>query len=297
MRARAPGKVVISGAYAVLEGAPAIVAAVDRYAVADTALAPNFVTDEVEAALGAGPVPWIDASALREGGRKLGLGSSAAILVASLGAVELARDPALDRPALIARVFGPALSAHARAQGGGSGVDVASSTYGGVIAARRTPTGLDVSEVRLPDEVSIEILVAPDSASTRDLIRSVRALEARDPVAFAGLFGAQVEASERAAAALSRADAAAFIAALSDQERALSALGRAAGANIVTPELERLAEAARRVGAAALPAGAGGGDIALWVSAGAALPAELSGFTRLRAALGVPGLAALDPGS
>ena len=35
MRARAPGKLVLSGAYAVLEGAPALVAAVDRYAVAD----------------------------------------------------------------------------------------------------------------------------------------------------------------------------------------------------------------------------------------------------------------------
>ena len=89
MRARAPGKVVISGAYAVLEGAPAIVASVDRYALADTALSSNFVTEEVREALGDGPAPWIDASALREGGRKLGLGSSAAILVASLAALEL----------------------------------------------------------------------------------------------------------------------------------------------------------------------------------------------------------------
>ena len=36
MRARAPGKLVLSGAYAVLEGAPALVAAVDRYALADS---------------------------------------------------------------------------------------------------------------------------------------------------------------------------------------------------------------------------------------------------------------------
>lgn len=290
MRARAPGKVVISGAYAVLEGAPAIVASVDRYALADTALSSNFVTEEVREALGDGPAPWIDASALREGGRKLGLGSSAAILVASLGALELARDPALERASLVARVFPVALSAHARAQGGGSGVDVASSTYGGVIAARRVAGGLEVSEVRLPAGVSIELLVASHSASTRDLIRRVRELEARDPAAFARLFGAQVAAAELAASAVAGADAAAFIAALAAQERALSALGRAAGANIVTPELERLAAAARAAGAAALPAGAGGGDIALWVSEGVPLPAELSGFTRLPAALGVPGV-------
>ncbi len=290
MRARAPGKIVISGAYAVLEGAPALVAAVDRYALADTALAPSFVTEEVKAALGEAPAPWIDASALREGGRKLGLGSSAAILVASLGALELAREPALERSALIARVLSPALSAHARAQGGGSGIDVAASAFGGVIAARRVSGELEVSEVRLPEAVSIEILVAPESASTRELIRRVRELEARDPVAFDALFAAQVDASERAASAVGRGDSRALIDALADQERALSALGRAAGANIVTPELERLAGAARAVGAAALPAGAGGGDIALWVSEGLPPPAELSGFTHLPAALGVPGV-------
>ena len=43
MIAKAPGKLVVSGAYSVLEGAPAIVVAVDRYAVADTSRAPERV--------------------------------------------------------------------------------------------------------------------------------------------------------------------------------------------------------------------------------------------------------------
>ena len=84
MIARAPGKVVLSGAYAVLEGAPAIVAAVDRYVVADASREATRVTPEVEHALarrGAAAAPWFDASALRDEtlGKKLGLGSSAAI--------------------------------------------------------------------------------------------------------------------------------------------------------------------------------------------------------------------------
>src|SRR6185437_2901148 len=87
--ARAPGKLVLSGAYAVLEGAPCLVAAVDRYAVADASRPATFVTDEVRCAVAAGALarpPWFDASALRESApdgtsRKLGLGSSAAILV------------------------------------------------------------------------------------------------------------------------------------------------------------------------------------------------------------------------
>jgi len=67
----APGKLVLTGAYAVLEGAPAIVAAVDRYAVVDTQ-SPGKV----------------DVRSLHdEAGQKLGLGSSAASLVASFGAM------------------------------------------------------------------------------------------------------------------------------------------------------------------------------------------------------------------
>ena len=61
MRARAPGKLVLSGAYAVLEGAPALVAAVDRYVVADTARAAELVTPEVRAAIGDAAAPWFDA--------------------------------------------------------------------------------------------------------------------------------------------------------------------------------------------------------------------------------------------
>jgi phosphomevalonate kinase len=51
MIARAPGKLVLSGAYAVLEGAPALVAAIDRYAVADASRPTLRVTPEVREAL------------------------------------------------------------------------------------------------------------------------------------------------------------------------------------------------------------------------------------------------------
>ena len=43
-RARAPGKIVLSGAYAVLAGAPAIVSAVSRYVTADSERPATFVT-------------------------------------------------------------------------------------------------------------------------------------------------------------------------------------------------------------------------------------------------------------
>src|SRR5215213_4826993 len=161
MIARAPGKVVISGAYAVLEGAPAIVAAIDRYVLADAERAPEKTTAEVREALkrrGPSPHPWFDASALRSGGaqdRKLGLGSSAAILVSCLASLELGNDSDLDDAALSARVFGPALAAHRAAQGGGSGVDVAASAFGGIQVCRMVPDGLVRKALALPPALCI----------------------------------------------------------------------------------------------------------------------------------------------
>src|SRR5690606_33184654 len=101
----------------------------------DSELEPARITAEVRAALPQGPFPAFDASELRDGDRKLGLGSSAAILVAALGAVrgaEFSDDAGLRRA-----IEAPALRAHREAQGGGSGIDVAASIHGGTLIARR----------------------------------------------------------------------------------------------------------------------------------------------------------------
>ncbi|HLV65965.1 MAG TPA: hypothetical protein VKY73_09130 [Polyangiaceae bacterium] len=295
MRARAPGKVVVSGAYAVLEGAPALVAAVDRHAVADTERAPAFVTPEVRAALGEAPAPFVDASALRSGERKLGLGSSAAILVASLGARAWKEEPEAPLDVVRSRVFPRALAAHRAAQGGGSGIDVAASVHGGVLLARRDPTGLTLEPASLPPGIAVSVLAAREPASTPELLARVRALSMRDSAAHARLMGRQGAASEQAAVAIRNGDAPAFLAALREQAAALSELGAAAGAPIVTPEVSELAEAAERSGCAALPAGAGGGDIVLWVApdSGPCVPTHPR-LDVLPLALGAAGLERLD---
>lgn len=51
MSSHAPGKLLLSGAYAVLRGAPAVVTAVQRYAIADGKTPGQLVTPEVQAAL------------------------------------------------------------------------------------------------------------------------------------------------------------------------------------------------------------------------------------------------------
>jgi phosphomevalonate kinase len=265
VKARAPGKILLSGAYAVLEGAPAIVAAVDRYVTADGERPPERVTEEVRVALGAANAPWFDASELRRGERKLGVGSSAAILVASLAVRALERVPDASDAALSAEVFAPALAAHRTAQRGGSGVDVAASTYGGVLSYRRGPADApSLRALSLPSALVIEVYFSGESASTPQLIARVDALRASDRALHATLLSAQAAAASEAESAALAADSERFVRALSDQARVLAELGARAGAGIVTDACRALGQVAEREGGTALPSGAGGGDVLLF---------------------------------
>jgi phosphomevalonate kinase len=174
--ASAPGKLIVTGEYAVLDGAPALVIAVNRRAVARRHAGPRgssaflvAVIDEIERRLGkdhpaarAAAEIVVDSSTFYDGTMKLGLGSSAAVTVAAT-ALALAADhqavPLIDRDL----VLGIAGAAHASAQSGragrdssvmipwptqqsapsgwhrarGSGADIAAAVYGGVIAYQR----------------------------------------------------------------------------------------------------------------------------------------------------------------
>jgi len=264
MRACAPGKLVLSGAYSVLEGAPALVTAVDRYVCCDSAQAASIVTPEVRAARLGAAAPAFDASALRSEGRKLGLGSSAAILVASLAAAD-PRHFSSDED-LRGALFDPALAAHRQAQGGGSGIDVAASTWGGTLLARCSAEGgLQVEPLLLPGDLIVEAWASEVAASTAEFLQAVARLRARCPSEHALLLGALGAAAERASEAMRCGQTPDLIAQLDQQRAGFVALGRAAGIPIVTPEAERLSRAAGP-GSVVLPSGAGGGDIVLWLS-------------------------------
>lgn len=294
MKVRAPGKVVLSGAYAVLRGAPALVTAVDRYALADSLRPAEFVTPEVRCALDelpdAPPAPWFDASALRERGEKLGLGSSAAILVACLGALH-GHDFAADSDDWRREVYRRALRAHRTAQGGGSGIDVAASSFGGTLVAQldqsveaegaRGPE-LQVHAVDLPPDLTLEVWALGQPASTAQFVRRVFDLERTDPARFRSLLEPQAQAARAAVGAVRLARAADLVESLKAQFRALDVLGEAAGVPIVTESLRELEPLARATGAL-LPAGAGGGDISIY----AGLEPSSSAFRSAAAARGL----------
>jgi phosphomevalonate kinase len=289
LEARAPGKLVALGEYAVLEGAPALVLAIDRYAVATlqpsrdrdchlrTRMAEQIdrsfalgaasgveLVDTVTASASA-TQPWdalLDTSAFFEGDAKLGLGSSAAALCAWAGvwAEHVARAsprPDTSLPALVGM--------HRAFQGGrGSGIDVAASLTGGAVEFRldvaRAP---QVGSVRLPNSVGFAGIFAGRSASTPAFVAHFRAFQAARPAEAAGLLRRLSATAEAGCAAARGGAGQAFVEAIADYGRGLAYLGEAIGADIVTAEHRQIGEHAQRFGVAYKVSGAGGGDLGL----------------------------------
>jgi phosphomevalonate kinase len=257
VRIIAPGKLLLTGAYAVLEGAPAIVAAIDRHAVVDVSPTDTRLRED-----GHRP-PRADVHALHdETGRKLGLGSSAAACVASFGAEALASGDDLRSPIVRARIFRAAREAHARAQGGGSGVDVAASVHGGVLRYAVGANGdATLRALDLPRGLHLTVYDSGTSARTSDMRARVNAFRTRPSAN--GLFKQLGDLSIRAAAAIEAGDGLSFIASAREFGDVLAVLGHAADAPIVLPPFAELASVAAREDAAFLPSGAGGGDVAV----------------------------------
>ncbi|MEI7895333.1 MAG: hypothetical protein WCI05_19710 [Myxococcales bacterium] len=281
MRVIAPGKLLLTGAYAVLEGAPAMVVAVDRYAIADDVRGASPPAREVRVAFGDGQAPSVDASGLYLEGHKLGLGSSAAVLVSSLGLREARRGADLASPDTRRLIFDTARKAHAQVQGGGSGVDIAASVYGGLLRYTLNQGHGEVTPLGFPEELSLAVFWTGASARTSELRGRVDALRVRDPAIYRARMGALVQAAHGGADAMVKADAEAFVPAARATYDALAALGLAAEVAIVSAPMKELTEHARAEDGAFFPSGAGGGDVAVFVGMGPVSQAFLSHAHRL----------------
>jgi phosphomevalonate kinase len=272
----APGKLVLLGEYAVLDGFPAIVAAVNRRASgqyvpgrspeselvdvavqnAKEALGPN------RSALPRGSV-LVDTAAFSLNGTKMGIGSSAATAAVTVGAVlEMAGLSVTESTDLI---FDVASAAHRAAQGGlGSGADVAAAVYGGMLHYTRAAGG-PATIRRLPPLAGVEMVVFATGtpSSTVDCLQAVAAFAKKSPETHRQLLPPIAEAVTRFEAGLFARDAAEIFASIGAAHLGMEMLGQAAGVPIVTPVLAHAALVAREVGGASKPSGAGGGDVGI----------------------------------
>jgi phosphomevalonate kinase len=322
--ASAPAKLVLTGEYAVLEpDEPAVVAAVDRYTEARVEPAERMLLtapalDLSQAAAGYASGRWSLVSphpkasfvkealsvtlsyleeggttieafhlaispALAEGGVKIGLGGSAATTVAVIGAVLRA----FGDPAEPMGVYRLGAIAHLRAQGSGSGIDVAASAFGGVLAfsshhpawlAKRVAEASSVREVvegswphlriePLPWPSNWELLAGwtGKSASTPEFLSKVAELKTEGH-AYPAFLATMRESSQGLSASLEASDAEACRLAIHRGRGAMQALGEALGLPIETPELATLSEVATDCGVPAKPSGAGGGDCGIAIA-------------------------------
>ncbi|MEM9462071.1 MAG: hydroxymethylglutaryl-CoA reductase, degradative [Myxococcota bacterium] len=288
----APGKAFLIGEYAVLEGAPSIVTAVDVRAVAHApadgvtptmsavvrcahARAMDYLQQVGEADVGES-APVVDTGRFYLGARKLGLGSSAAVTAAVVG-YHLAthgldpRDPEVQPVALSL-----AMAAHAEAQGGGgSGADVAAAVLGGTLYFKQG----QAQPVRPLPGLHLGFVDAGYPAITSELVRRVREGEAAHPDKYtAAMEVLSAAAQEFIAAYVTEPSGDApgsprpgiddlaerfdrIRAACREHNRGLHLLQDMAGATFITPEIATIIEQTEAAGLAAKPSGASGGDL------------------------------------
>lgn len=275
----APGKAFLIGEYAVLEGASAVVTAVNIRAQACAASAPGRTSEIVRAAHAEilrylqdralpdpGPPPIVDTGSFRLGSRKIGLGSSAAVAATVVGFLLEEAGIKLSSAEGRAAAYKLARSGHRLAQGGGSGADVATSICGGTL---RFKDG-EATPIELPTWLRIGFVDAGAPASTASFVQMVREAALRVPDPYSTAMRDLQDASQKFLAVLADATTgqpseamlfAALKGAVDHHNRGLRALQQISGAPIMTPTIERILEVAADMGLAAKPSGAGGGDL------------------------------------
>lgn len=304
--ASAPGKALLCGEYAVLEGAPAVVAAVSRRVSVRWTDGSPPMPPEVQATLqyarvSLGPLEEsliVDVSELQRDRIKIGLGSSAAAAAATAAAAHAALGHDLAKPSTLREVFACALEGHASIAPQGSGVDVAASTYGGFLRFARKGNEIESRPLRLPKGLQIRLVWTGHAARTSELLGRVHALRRDDPGRYAACLERLSELSHEFASAFETDRPEMILATAASFSTAMGALGDAAGAPIVDARLRHAAELAARFSGAAKPSGAGGGDVAIafFLDAGAArgfeLACEKEGLHPIHVSWGAPGVRA-----
>lgn len=281
---RAPGKMLWLGEYVVLEGAPAVVASVDRYAEARVepwdGPGARFESDlfgvwDVPAGgFGDEPIPVgaeLAAAVVREVVAACGslpslrvaidtseLASHAKLGIGSSSAVAAVLTVALCPGASTEQIEGVAMRAHWAFQGGrGSGVDVLAALHGGVLLVE----GGRVERIRPPEGLGWAAIATGTPASTTSLLERMARWRETAPLRSSAYFRELRMAAEFGASALRAGDTHAWLHAVELFVEREQAIDRDAGIGIFAGGVSEAIAVARRAGWTAKPSGAGGGDV------------------------------------
>lgn len=297
IRTSAPGKLFLLGEYAVLEGAPALLTAVDRRVTVTISESTSRFWQVSAVSLDidglrlddGGTVPEhldphrrrqlrvfdaVRAAVFTRAGRipgplAISIDSSALsrdghkLGLGSSAAVAAALTAALASAAGLSlekeSVCDLAMAAHRSAQNGtGSGGDVAASVYGGLIRYSR---GSTPTLLNWPEDLTVIAVVTGAGSRTTDLVGRVAAYAAREQSQYRADIERLTRLAEHAQSALSYPSR--FLRLVSDYFAALTLLDAHAQAGIVTAQHQALHALAKHQGGTFKSSGAGGDDVGL----------------------------------
>lgn len=217
-----------------------------------------------------------------DSGKKLGLGSSAAVVTAVISAILHMHLPEKPDKNLI---FKLSAIAHLNVQKSGSGADIAASTFGGMVLyssfqsdwlldkygkssfltdlLKESWPYLSIKKLNWPQQFLIRIGWTGTPASTRHLVEQVNCFKFKNIDQYNLFLNASKQAVRQMIRGIEQKDFTEFTKGVKKNREALVTLGRLADVKIETEKLKLLSDLAESFNGASKLSGAGGGDCGL----------------------------------
>lgn len=293
-----PGKLILLGEYAVLEGAPAIVAAVNKFAKIEIEesndnhcyiSAPNLNLTDIKFQKEINesqkkqlnlflnlflfiqkknkPLMPCNISIdtndfyFENSNQKLGLGSSAALTVGLIESIYKFNNFEIGNQK---ELFEFSLQAHFEAQDKtGSGIDIAASSFGGVGIYSRTETNYSFKHVNLPEDLYIIPIWTGSSTSTPQYVSKTNQLKKQNKIKYNKVMKELFDLSNQGCEYLLRNDSVNYMQIVDEYFLALDTLGKSAEIPIISDVHKKIAGIVKSCEGFYKPSGAGGSDIGI----------------------------------